>query len=206
MLIKLTALQQFRQDSHLSIEDELLNFFLEDSATAGAGFDKSQRQRIRKTAVERVGFDPYDESPVKRRGEEYISHPRGMASPRPSLGIAPRLEPETRAQDLPYDEAYAYDDREDGLAPTSPSPMPPLNLLRQTPSRSSTPTSLAERRGGSAAQALRRPSSLQTPPSTAKTRSGVAKAEGQRSKVKSPLGKENGCAHDDDEDAPQPGP
>ncbi|KAI7525478.1 Ran-binding-domain-containing protein [Hortaea werneckii] len=206
MLIKLTALQQFRQDSHLSIEDELLNFFLEDSATAGAGFDKSQRQRIRKTAVERVGFDPYDESPVKRRGEEYISHPRGMASPRPSLGIAPRLEPDTRAQDLPYDEAYTYDDREDGLAPTSPSPMPPLNLLRQTPSRSSTPASLTEKGGRSAAQPLRRPSSLQTPPSTARTRSGVAKADGQRSKVKSPLGKEDGRAHDDDEEAPQPGP
>jgi hypothetical protein len=74
MLLKLTTLQQFRQESHLSISDELLNFFLEDSATAGAGGDKSARQRIRRDAMKRVGFDPYDESPIKRRGEEYIAH------------------------------------------------------------------------------------------------------------------------------------
>lgn len=80
MLLKLTALQQFRQESHLAIEDELLNFFLEDSATAGAGPDKVYRQRMRQEAMRRVGFDPYDESPVKRRGEEYISHARGAAS------------------------------------------------------------------------------------------------------------------------------
>ncbi|EME89036.1 uncharacterized protein MYCFIDRAFT_201760 [Pseudocercospora fijiensis CIRAD86] len=72
MLLKLSALQQFRQESHLAIEDELLNFFLEDSATAGAGADKSYRQRLRHDAMKRVGFDPYDESPIKRRSEEYI--------------------------------------------------------------------------------------------------------------------------------------
>ncbi|KAL8672135.1 MAG: hypothetical protein Q9224_007591 [Gallowayella concinna] len=77
MLLKLAALQQFRQESHLSIEDELLNFFLEDTSTAGAGLEKQQRQRARNDAVRRVGFDPYDESPVKRRGEEYIRHAAG---------------------------------------------------------------------------------------------------------------------------------
>ena len=87
MLIKLTALQQFRQDSHLAIEDELLNFFLEDSATAGAGVDKEFRQRLRHDAVRRVGFDPYDESPIKRRGEEYIQASRSQASPRPDLDV-----------------------------------------------------------------------------------------------------------------------
>jgi len=81
MLIRLTALQQFRQSSHLTIEDELLNFFLEDSSTTGAGPNAEYRQRVRRDARRRVGFDPYDESPIKRRGEEYLAHPR--ASPRP---------------------------------------------------------------------------------------------------------------------------
>ena len=85
MLMKLAALQQFRQESHLAIEDELLNFFLEDSATAGAGADKTKRRRMRHDAVKQVGFDPYDESPIKRRNEAYIQ--RAGASPRsPRLG------------------------------------------------------------------------------------------------------------------------
>ncbi|KAF2227607.1 RanGTP-binding protein-domain-containing protein [Elsinoe ampelina] len=74
MLIRLTALQQFRQASHLTIEDELLNFFLEDSSTTGAGPNAEYRQRVRRDARLRLGFDPYDESPLKRRGEEYIAH------------------------------------------------------------------------------------------------------------------------------------
>jgi len=84
MLIRLTALQQFRQSSHLTIEDELLNFFLEDSSTTGAGPNAEYRQRVRRDARRRVGFDPYDESPIKRRGEEYLAHPR--ASPWRDLG------------------------------------------------------------------------------------------------------------------------
>lgn len=82
MLLRLTALQQFRQESHLAIEDELLNFFLEDSATAGAGLNKASRQRTRQHAVQHIGFDPYDESPMKRRGERHIQSSRGHASPR----------------------------------------------------------------------------------------------------------------------------
>jgi hypothetical protein len=35
MLIRLTALQQFQQASHLAIPDELLTFFLEESSTTG---------------------------------------------------------------------------------------------------------------------------------------------------------------------------
>lgn len=72
-LLRLTSLQQFQQLSHLSISDELLNFFLEESATTGAGGDEQYRQRLRADARRRVGWDPYDESPVKRRGEEYQS-------------------------------------------------------------------------------------------------------------------------------------
>lgn len=71
MLIRLTALQQFQQSSHLSIPDELLTFFLEESSTTGAGGDADNRRRTRREARRKVGFDPYDESPVKRHGEEY---------------------------------------------------------------------------------------------------------------------------------------
>ncbi|KAJ5173173.1 GTP-binding nuclear protein Ran-related protein [Penicillium capsulatum] len=70
-LLRLTSLQQFQQQSHLSISDELLNFFLEESSTTGAGGDEKHRQRLRNDARRRVGWDPYDESPVKRRGEDY---------------------------------------------------------------------------------------------------------------------------------------
>ncbi|KAL4988593.1 RanGTP-binding protein-domain-containing protein [Aspergillus falconensis] len=70
-LLRLMSLQQFQQQSHLSINDELLNFFLEESSTTGAGGDEQHRQRLRADARRRVGWDPYDESPVKRRGEDY---------------------------------------------------------------------------------------------------------------------------------------
>ena len=70
-LVRLTSLQQFQQQSHLSITDELLNFFLEESSTTGAGGDENHRQRVRAEARRKVGWDPYDESPMKRRGEEY---------------------------------------------------------------------------------------------------------------------------------------
>lgn len=72
LLIRLTALQQFQQCSHLAITDELLNFFLSEAGTTGAGGDAETRRRVRREARQRVGFDPYDESPVKRRGEEYL--------------------------------------------------------------------------------------------------------------------------------------
>lgn len=71
MLLRLTSLQQFQQQSHLSITDELLNFFLEESSSTGAGGDENYRQRLRAEARRKVGWDPYDESPVKRRGEDY---------------------------------------------------------------------------------------------------------------------------------------
>lgn len=74
MLTRLTALQQFQQSSHLAIPDEFLNFFLSDSSTVGAGSDAELRRRVRREARMRVGFDPYDESPIKRRGEDYLEH------------------------------------------------------------------------------------------------------------------------------------
>jgi hypothetical protein len=71
-LLRLLSLQQFQQTSHLAIPDELLNFFLSESATTGAAHgDEQERRRLRNEARRRVGFDPYDESPIKRRGEDY---------------------------------------------------------------------------------------------------------------------------------------
>lgn len=71
-LLRLLSLQQFQQTPHLSIPDELLTFFLSESASTGASdSDAQERKRLRTEARRRVGFDPYDESPVKRRGEEY---------------------------------------------------------------------------------------------------------------------------------------
>ncbi|CAI7643759.1 unnamed protein product [Penicillium manginii] len=70
-LLRLTSLQQFQQKSHLGISDELLNFFLEESSSTGAGGDEQHRQRLRSEARRRVGWDPYNESPVKLRGEDY---------------------------------------------------------------------------------------------------------------------------------------
>lgn len=77
MLVRLTALQQFQQASHLAIPDELLTFFLEESSTTGAGGDGEQRRYTRQEARRKVGFDPYDESPIKRRGEEYLEQHDG---------------------------------------------------------------------------------------------------------------------------------
>ncbi|KAK1086481.1 Ran-specific GTPase-activating protein 30, partial [Friedmanniomyces endolithicus] len=156
--------------SHLVIGDEMLNFFLEDTATAGAGPDKDRRQRIRHDALRRVGFDPYDESPIKRRGEEHIrgANARGTASPRHDFNP----DAFTPAS-FPYDDSYGYDSDQqspyppreyDEQAPPDypqysrdPTPSSPSSrplLLHQTPSRNSRPGSAAtSERNRSAVQA-----------------------------------------------------
>jgi hypothetical protein len=91
MLIRLTSLQQFQQTSHLSIADELLTFFLEESSTTGAGGDSDERRRTRREARRKVGFDPYDDSPMKRRGESY------------------RYQNQDAYRDLPLDDPADYD-------------------------------------------------------------------------------------------------
>lgn len=83
LLLRLTSLQQFQQQSHLSINDELLNFFLEESASTGAGGNEQYRQALRADARRRVGWDPYNESPVKHRGEDYQYY-EDTTSPVPS--------------------------------------------------------------------------------------------------------------------------
>lgn len=84
MLIRLTALQQFQQSSHLAIPDELLTFFLSESSSTGAGGDAERRRRVRSEARRRVGFDPYEESPLKWRGEEYYQGPAAEVSDKPA--------------------------------------------------------------------------------------------------------------------------
>jgi len=77
MLIRLTALQQVYQTSHLGVADEHLNFFLDESSTTGEA-DVEARKRLRRQAVQKVGFDPYNESPVKHHGEEYQYQNQGQ--------------------------------------------------------------------------------------------------------------------------------
>lgn len=72
LLVRLTALQQFQQSSHLAISDELLNFFLSESSSTGAGTDGERRKMMRASARQKVGFDPYAESPIRLRNEEYL--------------------------------------------------------------------------------------------------------------------------------------
>lgn len=139
MLIRLTALQQFRQASHLTIEDELLNFFLADSSTTGAGSNSDYRQRVRRDARLRIGFDPYDESPFKQRGEEYISHAptsnhiQGQHSGSMSLS-SPGIESYLNGND-PYQHS-------------SPSPLPPHpRPMPSTVHSSPGPITPAPRRG-----------------------------------------------------------
>jgi hypothetical protein len=136
MLIRLTALQQFRQSSHLTIEDELLNFFLEDSATTGAGSNAEYRQRVRRDARRRVGFDPYDESPIKRRGEEYLQHPRSGNTPLRNLSGEAEGETEYERgyreasagwegvrQSIEYPGYFSGQQRSSSSMPSSPSPL-----------------------------------------------------------------------------------
>lgn len=198
MLMKLAALQQFRQESHLAIEDELLNFFLEDSATAGAGADKDYRQRLRHQATKRVGFDPYDESPIKHRNEDYIRGLNDGASQRGS----PMPDGWQGSSEISFGEdAFGYNDQqplskfdyvqnsiERGTTPSSP---PPRGMrYHPTTPRASTPDISSSESHRSAVNAKYRASTqsptLATPPSSSKMRSGLLRAQSEQ-KPRSPL-------------------
>lgn len=132
-LLRLTSLQQFQQQSHLSITDELLNFFLEESSSTGAGGDEHHRQRLRADARRKVGWDPYDESPVKRRGEDYQfqyndhdGHWTPTGTPARFGYREPSLDPST--PDGRSDESYRIRSREQ--TPES-SPDLPKRAVRQ---------------------------------------------------------------------------
>ena len=140
MLVRLTSLQQFQQQSHLSITDELLNFFLEESSHTGAGGDEEHRQRLRADARRRVGWDPYDESPMKRHGEEYqyqganVSHSPGA------------WDRDGGTSYYTNDEESPYFLRSRSGTPGSPSPSiraqprPPIAQTRSMTNTSSSPT------------------------------------------------------------------
>jgi hypothetical protein len=68
MLIRLTSLQNHQQKSHLTISDELLNFFLVESSASGAGQDGEQRRMLYHEAKQKIGFNPYYDTPMKPRG------------------------------------------------------------------------------------------------------------------------------------------
>ncbi|KAL3475586.1 RanGTP-binding protein-domain-containing protein [Aspergillus californicus] len=135
-LLRLTSLQQFQQQSHLSITDEMLNFFLEESSTTGAGGDERHRQRLRTDARQRVGFDPYDESPVKRRGEDY------QYSGTPD-GVLPRsVRDSSETPYTPNDRTRGHHFRSRESTPETPSqprrpPSRPSELRRNSARRSS---------------------------------------------------------------------
>ncbi|KKY24393.1 putativebinding protein [Phaeomoniella chlamydospora] len=132
LLIRLTSLQQFQQQSHLSITDELLNFFLEESASTGAGGDEEHRQRLRSDARRKVGWDPYDESPMKRHGEEY------QYGGIPGSNQSPRWanSPGFYEEDEPPSDQYFIRSR--SATPASPSPS--VRPARPTTKHSGTPT------------------------------------------------------------------
>jgi len=165
MLVRLTSLQQFQQASHLTIPDELLNFFLEESSTTGAATgDMEARKRIRLATRARVGFDPYDESPIKRRGEQYQYHQEGEW------------------------EAGEDQDWNDGQDDECSQPRTPGNITynapsaRQSRSTSATPMrNLYSPRGVPLHQG-----SFATPPATLKTRPST-QSRASRSSYSSPL-------------------
>ncbi|KAI9873617.1 MAG: hypothetical protein M1830_010800 [Pleopsidium flavum] len=137
-LLRLCSLQQFQQTSHLAINDELLNFFLEESSTTGAGSDGEERRRVRREARARVGFDPYDESPVKRRGEEYQHQYHDGASRQGSEAHRDAQNYEREGSASPR-----WDERYDGSWPhpqsrsREPTPETPPLLLKNSRSSSS---------------------------------------------------------------------
>ncbi|EHY58139.1 Ran-specific GTPase-activating protein 30 [Exophiala dermatitidis] len=154
LLLRLTSLQQFQQQSHLSITDELLNFFLEESASTGAGGDEHYRQALRAEARRRVGWDPYDESPMKKRGEEYQYY-----SPSPRSSPAPHRDAQvqglTGPASSPWNPRDAHMRSITGVSDfQAPSPSPRASLSpRGSPLPSMPPR---ERSRGSRASWLKR--------------------------------------------------
>lgn len=97
MLIRLTALQQFEQALHLTIPDEILNFFLQESSTTGGNGE--ERRQTRNEARMKVGFDPYDESPIKHHGEDYQ---RGESPNSPARSIRGNSAFQKHDDSLPF--------------------------------------------------------------------------------------------------------
>ncbi|KAK4991729.1 Ran-specific GTPase-activating protein 30 [Elasticomyces elasticus] len=190
MLIRLTALQQFRQTSHLAIEDELLNFFLDDSSTTGAGPNAEYRQRVRRDARRRVGFDPYDESPIKRRGEEYLAHQHG--TPHGDVDVERKYGDRTRyvrsaspgtqnsGGATPEYIRPSIEHLHAGRSPSVPSSPSPLRLQNRPLTRSSPVP-------GTPYKERHHAPFLATPPGTTRSRPAFPHNQAER-KPRSPLG------------------
>ncbi|KAI1502139.1 RanGTP-binding protein-domain-containing protein [Biscogniauxia marginata] len=63
MLLRLTSLQEFEQTTHLAIPDQVLQFYLDESAST-SGLRGRERWAAGQEAERKVGFDPYADSPV----------------------------------------------------------------------------------------------------------------------------------------------
>jgi hypothetical protein len=63
MLIRLTSLQEFQQMSHLAVPDHILTFFLEETSTTG--LTGMERWKAHNEAKQKVGFDPYTDTPLR---------------------------------------------------------------------------------------------------------------------------------------------
>ncbi|CAL8578778.1 Ran-specific GTPase-activating protein 30 [Xanthoria parietina] len=150
-LLRLLSLQQFQQTPHLSIPDELLTFFLSESASTGAASgDVEERKRVRDDARRRVGFDPYDESPIKRRGEEYqyrdqrdrwntAADEYGMAPYTPEQGMD--FDGANSSQDFATYPSPMSASGRSGSGLRSPTSQQSPLLLKNHRSRSGTPSS-----------------------------------------------------------------
>jgi hypothetical protein len=142
MLIRLTGLQQFLQASHLTAADELLVFFLEESSTTGASGDKEERNRVRGQATKKIGFDPYDESPIKRHGEEYqYQNQEGGAGKNNWEAFSRAGSPwaEDGGQRNPFPSSPRFTPRERSVTPQRGTPEPWLLRSREGDSRRTTP-------------------------------------------------------------------
>ncbi|EFE31084.1 uncharacterized protein ARB_01952 [Trichophyton benhamiae CBS 112371] len=140
-LLRLTSLQQFQQQSHLSITDELLTFFLEESSATGAGGDEQHRQRVRSEARRKVGWDPYDESPLKPRGEDYqYQNEHGSVASTPSRYQPQSVDTDESFEEIPAQIRSKYAGRyqdspqvrrqresSQALSPTTPRPLTPAS-------------------------------------------------------------------------------
>lgn len=147
LLLRLTSLQQFQQQSHLAITDELLNFFLEESSSTGAGGNEQHRQAMRADARRRVGWDPYNESPVKRRGEDYqynqqqyYDSPRTESQYQQSYAGSPG-QPQDSPAASPYAARYGDYDQKENRGPSQQLKSPPTTFQAQTRSITGTPES-----------------------------------------------------------------
>lgn len=191
-ILRLLSLQQFQQTPHLSIPDELLTFFLSESASTGASTSDSQeRKRLRNEARQRVGFDPYDESPVKRRGEEY----QYRGGDEQYLAEDRRSAYEGYEGFSPHDERYGtpirYNSHDEGYATHnwSPSqsrrPQQLISELRGTPQPPQTPPLLLR------SSSHQSPRSEGTAPMRGQLggRRDLGLREGEDAKRSSPLGR-----------------